>query len=249
MRLTQSRSIVCEELLRCHNGNPAIGVACIYCDYKEGSGVQTPARLLSGLWRQLVMKSGKLAGGVQALYQRKRGQDLTIEEALRILTSSCSEFERLFVIVDALDECSYMFCSEQTEFATHRDTLLNALRKLYDSTNVNIMVTSRPEVSITYTFPSAKSLPIRATDDDIREYITSRITRASRFLPVLRTSVGLEDLIRSTVVEKAGGMYVVPLHEVLFRIFCSAVGMHLQFKLTIFSNVLLLTIMPLTKII
>src|SRR5437764_11970148 len=70
------------------------------------------------------------------------------------------------------------------------------------------MITSRPEVSITYTFPSARILPIRAADDDINKYVTSRITSVPRFLPVLRTSPGLEDLIRRTVVEKAGGMYV-----------------------------------------
>jgi ankyrin repeat domain-containing protein 50 len=170
--------------------------------------VQTPARLLSGLWRQLVIKSGKLSEGVQALYQRKRGQDLTTEEVLRILTACCAEFQKVFLIIDALDECSQTFSSDQSDPITNRDRLLNALKTLHRLTNVNIMITSRPEVSITYTFPSAQILPIRATDDDISKYVTSRVTSVPRFLAVLRTSVGLEDLIRSTVVEKAGGVYV-----------------------------------------
>ena len=97
---------------------------------------------------------------------------------------------KVFIIVDALDEC-------REDDAT-RALLLQVLRSL--PLQVNLMVTSRNLPSIGRDFEGAKRLHIRAKDDDMKVYIEGRIAFGPRHLK------NLQEAIVNKIVKNAKGM-------------------------------------------
>jgi len=102
-------------------------------------------------------------------------------------------FSKVFVVVDALDECS----------DSTREELLPALRSL---AGTNLLVTSRDIASIARDFQEDKQLNIRAREEDIRNYIEGRIPRL-RFLKIhVDKDAALKEDIVKAIVESADGM-------------------------------------------
>ena len=107
------------------------------------------------------------------------------------------DFSRVFVIIDALDECSN---DDRT-----RRRLLEKLRTLQKLASVNLMVTSRPFPDIIEEFESATTLEIRASEVDIREYLEEQMSRLPRC--VLKDS-RLQARIVDGITGAVNGMYV-----------------------------------------
>jgi hypothetical protein len=106
------------------------------------------------------------------------------------LTSEIGTYSKVFIIVDALDECP--------EGGT-RESLLKELRAL--TLAVALLVTSRDIPSIAQHFHDARRLDISANNQDVQEYVRSRIGQATR-----RPVKELQERVVTTVTEKARGM-------------------------------------------
>lgn len=81
------------------------------------------------------------------------------DEILGVLYSITTNYLRVFVIVDALDEC-------QVSDRSHR-TILREIFKLQAKTRANLFATSRFTDEIMKQFEGALSLEIRATSEDV----------------------------------------------------------------------------------
>ncbi|KAJ7325848.1 hypothetical protein DFH08DRAFT_711106, partial [Mycena albidolilacea] len=94
-------SIVVHHLRTDLQGNN-IGVAAIYLNHKEE---HSPSKLLAGLWRQLILGKS-MSNFIQRLYNihREPGTRPSIDEDLHVLRSVVSEYSKVFLVVDALDE-------------------------------------------------------------------------------------------------------------------------------------------------
>ncbi|ERF69027.1 hypothetical protein EPUS_08377 [Endocarpon pusillum Z07020] len=103
--LIQDRSTAANQLSQAYETDPHVGIAWIYCDYKDAQTLQTSARFLLAFWKQLVLKRGTLSDDAKAICQQTRG-GLRAEEALRLLDSECRKNSKTFLMVDALDECT-----------------------------------------------------------------------------------------------------------------------------------------------
>jgi len=98
-------------------------------------------------------------------------QDYTaINEVLSMLGPEAQRFSKVFIVVDALDECP--------EVDGTRARLLAALQTLQGT--FNLLVTSRDLASIAEDFCETKRLDIYASDDDVRKFIQNRIPREPR---------------------------------------------------------------------
>ncbi|KAF7365804.1 ANK-REP-REGION domain-containing protein [Mycena venus] len=98
-------SMVVDHLrIRAKRQKENIGVACIYLNHKD-AGNQTPDKLLSGLWRQLVRGRdiGSLAKEIYEEHFEERTPPLS-EEVVQVLRSSFDHFSKIYFIVDAVDE-------------------------------------------------------------------------------------------------------------------------------------------------
>ena len=171
--------------------NDGVATAFIYCNYKE-QAEQTVSSLAASLLKQMVQDRDAISDNVKSLYKRhhRRSTRPTLDRLTNVLISEIKTYSKVFVVVDALDEC-------REDDAT-RARLLEVLRSLPG--NVNLMVTSRNLPSIARDFGGTKRLHIRAKDDDIRAYIEDRIAFGPQCLK------NLQEVIVNKIVENAKGM-------------------------------------------
>ncbi|KAH0543788.1 hypothetical protein FGG08_001970 [Glutinoglossum americanum] len=176
-----------------------IAIASIYCSYKEEEA-QTTVNLIASLLQQLVQRNQAISDEVVSLYSRhtKKGTRPTLGEYSRLLQSEVRGFSKVFIIVDALDECP--------ESNGTRNSFLTEIRKLL---NIRLLVTSRYISAIQREFEKTASVEIRASDGDIRRYLEGRIEREYRLERHVKACPILQETIVNTTVEKAKGMFLL----------------------------------------
>ena len=178
-----------------------IGIACIYCNYKE-QDVQTPANLIASIWMQLVLGKAAVNDDVKKLYKKHIDKDTrpNFQEVLEILKKETDKYKKLYVIIDALDECTDDFS---------RETLVEQIRGLQPK--ANLMVTSRVLDSIARIFAGAPVLEISASPADVRAYVAGRVSRGGQLSRHVKTDLMLFKDIEQSVAENAQGMYEASL--------------------------------------
>ena len=192
--------------------NEDTGVAYIFCNYKAQLE-QTPVNLIASLLKQLSQGKGAVPEELKSFYQRciKKGTKATLEEMVQMLHAELSRFSQVFVVIDALDECSDL------------KILLDHIHVIQALPIVNLMVTSRHVPSITDRFSNAIHLEIRAYRLDIERYVASQIPRLAT---CVKGNQNLQDLVRNEIVEATDGMYVIedPLSQIIASVDLLSIG-------------------------
>lgn len=193
-------SIVVETLTTEFQGDPSVCVAHVYFNYQEQEN-QTVDQVFTNLLRQLVAGQSDIPATVDSLYKRhlEKGSKLTFEEVCGLFCSFSSLYSRVFVIVDALDECPSR-CGR-------RNIVLTELMMLQSTLSANIMCTSRPIPDIKAWFPKAMSIKVRASEHDVRKYLDGQFGRLPGFVA---RSPELQEQIKEQIVQVVDGMYVAP---------------------------------------
>ena len=193
-------SIVVEELsTRFYNDN-YIGVAYLYCNFRRQHEQKAEA-LLAGLLRQLAQGLSSPPESVESLYDshKDRRTRPTFNEISRALESVAALYTKIFIIVDALDECQVA--------DRCRARFLSEVFSLQAKYQVNFFATSRFIPEITENFSKGMWLEIRASDQDVQRYLHGHMSQ----LPgcVLR-SPDLRNDIEAEIIKAVNGMYVSP---------------------------------------
>ncbi|KAJ7318054.1 ankyrin repeat-containing domain protein [Mycena albidolilacea] len=194
-------SMVVDHLSAAFRNNKDIGISCIYLNHKEVD-IQTPSRLLAGLWRQLVYDRD-ISSIAENLYKQhwQKGTAPSLEEVVNVLSSSIKEFSQVFIIVDAMDEYP-------------EDQRLILLKHLTEqmglSLSVNLMVTSRPHVPAGPTLPNVETLEIGAMAEDIQKFVNARIDLSScLYKHVQRQPKLREDILSKISSKSVDGMFLL----------------------------------------
>jgi len=174
-----------------------VALAYIYCSYKEQED-QTAANLIASLLQQLVQRKSIVSEDVASLYLRHVSARTrpTLGEWSKLLQSEVHRFSKVFIVVDALDECSG---SNGT-----RDSFLIEIQKLQP--RIHLLVTSRLIPNVEHTFETAIRMDICASREDIRRYLNGRINREHRVAGPTKDNPDLREEIINTIAEKAEGM-------------------------------------------
>ncbi|KAL8921174.1 MAG: hypothetical protein Q9172_004170 [Xanthocarpia lactea] len=171
--------------------------AFLYCNYKERAQ-QTFQNLISSLIRQLIHHSRTIPSELRRLYQRSL--DLQIrpsrQELLGLLTTVGSKFYSLYIVIDALDEC------DDTEGV--RSCLFSILCEALP--RACFLVTSRLVPDIEDQFKNRPRLEIKATDEDIRLYVSDQILRKPTLKRHIKADPNLGALMIETIGRKSDGM-------------------------------------------
>ncbi|KAK4170041.1 ankyrin repeat-containing domain protein [Cladorrhinum sp. PSN259] len=177
-----------------------IGIAVAYCNYKE-TDRQKPVNLLAAIWRQIITPGAALSSGIKLTYKthQDRGTSLELREISRELREEVRGLARVFIIIDALDECP--------EDNGVRSTLLEHLNRLLP--RANIMVTSRPLDDIKARFQQSQKLKIDASNDDVEQYIRYRILKEGRLRRHVGRDPALEDMIIQEVCSRTQHMFLL----------------------------------------
>ena len=193
---TMISSIVVNHLCSEFQNDPSVGIAYVYCNYNR-QNEQKPPSLLTSLLRQLVKERPSIPGPLKSLYERYKNKraDLPFDETLKVLRSVVSEHARVFIIIDALDECS-----RET-----RKILLPEISSLQTNSGANIFATSRRIPEIEEAFKGGAFLQVHATDEDVQKYVEGHMSRLPSF--VSRSSA-LQQSIKTEIIKAVDGMYV-----------------------------------------
>jgi hypothetical protein len=111
-----------------------------------------------------------------------------------LLSSTVADYSKVYIVIDALDE--YL--------ETRRHKLLKYLAAL--GSNINLLLTSRPHITPEMFFLSTPTLEIRATEEDIRQYLESQIQHSFRLSKHVQTRPELRQEIETQIISNVDGM-------------------------------------------
>lgn len=165
-------AIVVDRLWK-HVQNKDIGVAYIYCNYKSQTD-QTAINLAAAILKQLIQERPSIAEPVANLYDRHadRRTRPSLEEILSALRKVVSNYPKVYVVVDALDEC----------LKGHRSQLLAMLRDLQSNRSLSFMATSCFIPEAMQQFTLSPTLEVRADDSDVRRFVEGQMDLLPRFV-------------------------------------------------------------------
>jgi len=188
-------AIVIEHLKKLQSSS--VGVAYVYCNYKAQQE-QDSTSLLAAILKQLVQARPSLVELVEQLLQQhvNRGTKPSSDEMFEALRSVLAIYSTVHVVIDALDEC-------RDHDGTRRQFLSN-LRNLQAETNLNLMATSRFIPDIVDEFSRAIMIKVRASDEDVKQFVAGQIYRLPH---CIRRDSTLQELVQNKIVEAADGMY------------------------------------------
>ena len=189
-------SIVIDELYMRFQNETGIGIAYLYCNFRRQEE-QKPEDLLASLLKQLVQGQISTPDKAKSLYNRhkhRRTRPL-FDEIANVLDSVVADYSRVFVIIDALDEC-------QVSVGGRRKFLLEMFR-LQAKTGLCLFVTSRFIPEVTKAFEGSIFLEIRASTDDIQKYLDGHMLQLPSFVA---RSPELQEEIKAKIIEAVDGM-------------------------------------------
>ncbi|KAK5993398.1 Ankyrin repeat domain-containing protein 50 [Cladobotryum mycophilum] len=197
-------SIVIDDVRRKFSEDKTVGVAYIYCNFNRKEE-QKADNLLAAVLKQLCQSQVCVPDDVKNLHMaqqeigRARPSLENISETLRLVVES---YSRVFIIVDALDEC-------QTSDGC-RSELLAKIFNLQADYDVNLFATSRfiaeIETQFEKQFEKCAHLEIRASDDDLRIYLHHCISNLPSFV---KENEELQMTVKDAIVGAVDGMFLL----------------------------------------
>lgn len=175
-----------------------IGIAYTFCNFRRQND-QSVENLVASLLKQLIRGRPSLPDDVKSLYEghKERGRRPSLDEITKALLSVGAMYSRVFVIVDALDEC-------QTSDGC-RTKFLTAIFKVQAGIRANVFATSRHIPDIAERFTKSISLEIRANPEDVQKYIDGNLFRLPGFVS---NSLDLQEELKANIIQSVQGMYV-----------------------------------------
>lgn len=147
--------IVINHLEEEFHDDPTVIVAYLYCNFRQRQE-QRLESLLASLLKQLVQGHPSIPNSVEKLYNRhqNKGTQPTAEEISRTLSDIAADFSRVFILVDALDECQIAE-SSLVKFVSE-------ILALQSRHNVSLFATSRYSPRLASAFGGSLKQDIRA---------------------------------------------------------------------------------------
>lgn len=191
-------SIFIDHLKTVFKNKANVGVAYLYCNYRQQQQ-QHAKDLLSSLLQQLAQGQSSVPAEVKILYGHHRTTQTrpSINEIKDVLKSTIQLYSRVFIIVDALDECEVLNGAYKS--------LLSELFDLKAKAEVNLFATSRfiPDIRMEFLNKGSILLEIRASGEDLQRYLNGQMSRLPRC--VLRSRL-LQEEITAEIIKAADGM-------------------------------------------
>jgi len=191
-------SIVVDHLCRRFQNDAKVGIAYLYCNFRQQEE-QRPEDLLLSLLKQLAQRQPSIPESVKSLYKYHKMKETRplFSEVSEVLHSVITGYQRTFIIIDALDECQVS--------NGYRYKFLSEIFKLQAKTGASLLATSRFIPDIEKEFEKRKSilLEIRARDEDVQRYLDNNMCRLPSFVLF---NPGLQDEIKTEITTAVRGM-------------------------------------------
>ncbi|KAK5995175.1 Ankyrin repeat domain-containing protein 50 [Cladobotryum mycophilum] len=190
-------SIVIEELQARRDWS--IGIAYIYFNFKR-QNEQDIEDLFASVLKQLAAGQPSVPESLKNLYERHivNGTRPSLDDIKEVLQSVAQMYSRVFIVVDALDECRSEYLNQ----------FLRELFSIQMQHDVNIFATSRPIPEIMGQFKEKNSISreIRAVPSDVAMYLEGHMN----LLPmIVHEDPELQNEIKIGISEAVDGMFLL----------------------------------------
>lgn len=198
----RSRSIVVDHI---QSNTPLsnTAVAYIYFDYKN-KDTQSVLSVFCNIVRQMLEQIANVPQEIQQFYDslpsEHKENNLNVDQCFAFILIVCKDFDRVFLVFDALDECT-VHDKNSNEL---RSKMISAIQKV--SQSGSIFVTSRPHVNLTQELNDCACLEVRATDSDMCSYLKARTADHRILRRIVDHNPALEIHLVDTICNKANGM-------------------------------------------
>ncbi|KAF8461238.1 hypothetical protein BDZ91DRAFT_684166, partial [Kalaharituber pfeilii] len=176
-----------------------IGLMFAYCNYKEQTQ-QTALNLVSSMMKQLVTRSWLLTDELMEMFTKHSNTQtrLPIRECIQLLKAQVARYSRVYIVIDALDECG------------EKDSLMLAIHGIIrEAKNASLLVTSREIGNLWELFRDTARVEIRASDTDIRTFLRSQLEKKPRLQVHFKKDPELLPFVIDTIASKANGMFLL----------------------------------------
>lgn len=190
-------SIVIDQLSRKCQPDKVVQ-AVIYCDYKDQAN-QTALNILGNITRQVIQGQSSSSKPLEDLYESltKRSALPNLKDFEVLLHTVCRDFENVYLVIDALDELP----------PDRRKALLPVLLGLQKGQLAKVLVTSRPHpLDIQRAFQKQTKLEIRASDDDVQQFVRSQVDDDDDLLDAMDDDEQMKEEVIETITTAAQGM-------------------------------------------
>ncbi|KAH8170601.1 protein kinase domain-containing protein [Sarocladium implicatum] len=197
---TTIASLVIDSLETRLSGHSGEVLAFIFCDYNNRAS-QSPLLLLRSILGQVLRRIDGLPQEVRAIYDLHKKYDTqpSQEQIIDLLGRVLVRFEKLYIVVDALDECS------ESESITL--SLLSSILQL--GNKVQLLCTSRFSSTFDTFFEKAARLEISARAEDVRLYVETQIPLQSRLSKHARADPKLKEEVVNAIADESQGMFLL----------------------------------------
>jgi len=177
------------------------GISFVYCNFEDNLEASTYVKVII---KQLCRRMDELPIELEKLYDDhyRNASNPGYTELRDTLMRVSGYFGKVFLVLDALDECT----------EDQRNELFEVLRgtAIYDNTahgNLKIFVTSRKEQDIQRAFKCFPVVEIEAkkVNDDIESYVTAQLDQ-HRQDGTLEITDSLKSRVVTALINQAGGM-------------------------------------------
>lgn len=188
-------SLVVEKLSAKYRLSSDNAISFIYCNYKEP---QKSTEYMKAAIKQLARRMSEFPADIEQLYDNASNPGNT--ELQNSFIQISSSFKQVFLVLDALDECT----------EDQKSDLFDIFRSIVAPSsgsvrvNIKLFITSREEPDIKRGFENFPLIKIetKKVDADIKSYVTSQLKN-------LRSEdASLKDEVVNQLVARAGEMYV-----------------------------------------
>ncbi|KAF8247356.1 hypothetical protein K440DRAFT_551235, partial [Wilcoxina mikolae CBS 423.85] len=196
-------SIVIEDISKRYPISQGTGIAFTYCSYRDEASAKDPKKFLATFILQLARQRKHLFPSLVHLYDthRRDARKPSFSTLRSVLFSLLEEFDTLFLLYDALDECEM------------RQELMKLLHDLVNTGNrccIKLFVTSRKEPDIEQAFRDTQKVEIAAVRvaQDIEVYVDYELQNRLQNGDLILQDSGMKAVILDTLCNRAGGMCV-----------------------------------------
>ena len=143
-----------------------------YFDYRDHD-FQSSSHITASLLSQIAATKSSLPTEVVEVYKKSglNGSSLASQDAERVLVVSCQAFRRVFIVIDALDECDEI---------RHRKNFIRVLENLRQRPEIRLFITSRfYPADIKKAFEHVHQITVRANEVDLAKFISHEIDNSN----------------------------------------------------------------------
>ncbi|PKK51563.1 hypothetical protein CI102_2964, partial [Trichoderma harzianum] len=198
-------SMVINELFERCKKDPIVGIAYLYCNFRRHDE-QKLDDLMMSLVKQLALGQNGLPQDAKRIFDKHRtkNQRPSPNDTKKLLGCMADSYLRVFIVIDALDEC-------QGSDGCRGENFLVDMFSLRDKSKVNIFATSRLIPEIMEKFETCKRMDIRASEDDVRRYVRGQLERGTmEHLPsLIKRKPELKDEIIKGISDAVDGMFLL----------------------------------------